>query len=301
MFGSYSLEACKHEAHQVQAGKLPVGQRAEFVFLVWRGVVESVPAQQCDFKRDRAYLLRRHRIEPLEGVEKVENRRRLLGREQSRIGSAFLERFCRRLVMTGVGPPFIPIAKPGHVSKLVHQPIFVARPKILGAFLPEFPELLRQTECFFPAIRRGEFRSTAKQIIQEDRVSSIQREAREQDFSGRELADFRLAAGMPRFVRHDPEGKELRGLEQLERVAQVPLNQHVERAVEQEFAESVDQRQRQPGDLLFGVSGLFPLADVARERPDGRVPCLGGGGEEKVFANLARLGFELKMGQFVAL
>ena len=202
--------------------------------------------------------------------------------------------------MAGVGPPFIPIPQTDHLRELVHQPIFVARTKILGALLPVFPELLRQAESFFPAIRRGEFRSTTKQIIQEERVSSIQRETREQDFSGRELADFRLAAGLPRFIRHQLDGKELRGLEQFERVAQVALDEHVERAVEQEFAKPVDQCQRQPGDFLLRVAGLFPLADVARKRPDGRVPSLGRGGEEKVFADLASFGFELEVGEFVA-
>ena len=44
VFGRDALEAGIHEAHEVQAGKLPVGQRAEFVFLVGRGVVESVAA-----------------------------------------------------------------------------------------------------------------------------------------------------------------------------------------------------------------------------------------------------------------
>jgi hypothetical protein len=80
----------------------------------------------------------------------------------------------------------------------------------------------------------------------------------------------------------------------------VALDKHVERAVEQEFAKPVDQRQRQPGDFLLRIAGLFPLADIARKRPDGRVPRLGGGGEEKIFANLARLGFELEVGEFVA-
>ena len=93
----------------------------------------------------------------------------------------------------------------------------------------------------------------------------------------------------------------MRGLEQLECVTQVALDEHVERAVEQEFAKPVDQCQRQPGDLLFGVSRLLPPSDIAGKRPDGRVPRLGGGGEEKIFANLARLGFELEMGEFVAL
>jgi hypothetical protein len=43
----------------------------------------------------------------------------------------------------------------------------------------------------------------------------------------------------------------------LERVAEVPLNQHIQRTVEQEFAKPVDQRQRDLSDLLFGVSSLF--------------------------------------------
>jgi hypothetical protein len=106
---------------------------------------------------------------------------------------------------------------------------------------------------------------------------------------------------LPGFIRHEPDGKELRGLKQLERVTEVPLNQHVERAVEQEFAESVDEGQRQPGDFLLRVASLFPLAYIAGKRPNGSLPCLGGGGEEKIFAGLARLGFELEMGEFVAL
>ncbi len=92
----------------------------------------------------------------------------------------------------------------------------------------------------------------------------------------------------------------MRGLERLERVPEMPLNQHVQRTVEHEFAEAIDQRQRQLGDFLLRVAGLFPPADVARKRPDRRVPCLGRSGEEKVFANLARFGFELKVGEFVA-
>jgi hypothetical protein len=98
---------------------------------------------------------------------------------------------------------------------------------------------------------------------------------------------------------HQPGGKELRGLKRREGGAQVSLDEHVERTVEQEFAEAVDQRQ--PGDFLLRVAGLFPLADVAGERPDGRVSRPGGRGEEKIFANLAGFGFELEMGEFVAL
>jgi hypothetical protein len=81
----------------------------------------------------------------------------------------------------------------------------------------------------------------------------------------------------------------------------VALDEHVERTVEQEFAEPVDQRQRQPGNFLLGEAGFFPLADVARERPDGRVQRPSGGGEEKVFASRARFGFELEVGEFAAL
>jgi hypothetical protein len=80
----------------------------------------------------------------------------------------------------------------------------------------------------------------------------------------------------------------------------VPFNQHVERAVEQEFAQAVDEGQRQPGDLLFGISGLFPLADIASKGANGCLARLRARGEEKVFAGLARLGFELEMGEFVA-
>jgi hypothetical protein len=76
----------------------------------------------------------------------------------------------------------------------------------------------------------------------------------------------------------------------------VPLNQHVQRTVEQEFAETVDQRQRNLGDLFFGVPGLFPLADVSGNRANGCVPCLGGGRKEKILAGLASLGFELEVG-----
>src|ERR1022692_1879699 len=115
--------------------------------------------------------------------------------------------------MAGVGSPFIPVPQPNHLRELIHQPVFVAWPKIFSALLPVLPKILRHAESFFPAIRRGDFRSPAKQIIQEERVSSIESEAGEQDFSGRELADFRLAAGLPRFIRHEPDGKELRGLE----------------------------------------------------------------------------------------
>jgi hypothetical protein len=93
----------------------------------------------------------------------------------------------------------------------------------------------------------------------------------------------------------------LRGLEGFEGGVQVALDEHVERAVEQEFAQSVDQCQRQPGDLLFGVSGLLPLADIAGKGSNGSLPCLGGSRKEKIFANFARLGFELEMGEFVAL
>jgi hypothetical protein len=81
----------------------------------------------------------------------------------------------------------------------------------------------------------------------------------------------------------------------------VALDEHVERTVEQEFAQSVDKGQRQPGDFLLRVASLFPLADVARKRPDGRFSCLGCGRKEKIFAGLARFGFELEMGKFVAL
>ena len=84
-------------------------------------------------------------------------------------------------------------------------------------------------------------------------------------------------------------------MERLERVADVPLNQHVERAVEQKLTKPVDQRQRNLGDLFFGVPSLFPLADVFGNRANGCVSCLGGGGKEKVFAGLARLGFELEV------
>ena len=93
----------------------------------------------------------------------------------------------------------------------------------------------------------------------------------------------------------------MRRLERFERVAQVSLNQHIERAIKQKLTKPADQRQRNLGDLFFGVSGLFPFADVSGNSANSCVSCFGGGGEEKVFASLARLGFELEMGEFVAL
>ena len=140
-----------------------------------------------------------------------------------------------------------------------------------------------------------------KKIIQKQTVSAVQGEARRKNLSRRELADFRLAVRLPRFIRHEPDGEELRGLERLERGAQVALDEHVERAVEQEFTQPVDERQRQAGDLLFGVSGLLPLADVAGKGASGGGLCPGGGRKEKIFAGLARLGFELEVGQLVTL
>ena len=93
----------------------------------------------------------------------------------------------------------------------------------------------------------------------------------------------------------------MRGVERLERVAEVPLNQHIQRTVEQEFAKPVDQSQRDLGDLLFGVSSLLPLPNISSYRADGRLPCPGGGCEEKIFADRASLRFELEVSEFVAL
>ena len=71
--------------------------------------------------------------------------------------------------------------------------------------------------------------------------------------------------------------------------------------VEQEFAKPVDQRQRDLSDLLFGVSSLLPLPNISSYRSYGCLSCLGGGREEKIFADLASLRFELEVSEFVAL
>jgi hypothetical protein len=81
----------------------------------------------------------------------------------------------------------------------------------------------------------------------------------------------------------------------------VSLNQHIERTIKQKLTKPVDQCQCDLGDLFFGVPGLFPFADVAGNCANGGVPCLGRGRKEKIFASLARFGFELEMGEFVAL
>jgi len=73
----------------------------------------------------------------------------------------------------------------------------------------------------------------------------------------------------------------------------VSLNQHVERTIQQKLTKPVDQRQRDPGDLLFRLAFLFPFANVSANRADGCFPCLGGGRKEKIFAGLTRFGFEL--------
>ena len=139
-----------------------------------------------------------------------------------------------------------------------------------------------------------------KEIVQEQTVSSVQGETRQKNLSRRQLANLRVAVRLPRFIRHELHGEKLRGLERLESVAQVSLNQHIERTIEQKLTKPVDQRQRDLGDLFFGVPGLFPFADVAGNRANGGVPGPGGGRKEKVFARLARFGFELEMGEFVA-
>ena len=140
-----------------------------------------------------------------------------------------------------------------------------------------------------------------KEIVEEQTVSAIQREARLKNFSRREPANLRVAVCLPRFQGQLSDGEELCGLERLEGVADVPLNEHIERTVEQEFAKPVDQRQRNLGNLLFGVSRLLPLANISGDRSYGRFACLGGRREEKIFAGLARFGFELEVGEFVAL
>jgi hypothetical protein len=139
-----------------------------------------------------------------------------------------------------------------------------------------------------------------KEIIQKQTVSSVQGETRLKNLLRRQLANLRVAIRLLRLQRHEPDGQKLRRLERFERVAQVSLNQHIERAIKQKLTKPADQRQRNLGDLFFGVSGLFPFANVSGNSANGCVSCFGGGGEEKVFAYFASLGFELEMGEFVA-
>src|SRR5439155_21042037 len=83
MLRCYAFKAGIHEAHQMQSSKLPIWNAAEFVFFIRRCVVESVPAKGCDFKSDATNLFRRHRIEALECVKEVKDRRWMLFSEKS--------------------------------------------------------------------------------------------------------------------------------------------------------------------------------------------------------------------------
>ena len=140
-----------------------------------------------------------------------------------------------------------------------------------------------------------------KQIIQEERVSSVEREAGEQNFSRREFADFRIAISLRRFVGEQTDGEKLRRAEQWEIFAKLAFDQHVQRTVEEEFAKSANKRQRNFGNFLFGESGFLPPADVAANDANGRFFCLGSDRVKKIFASLARFGFELEVSEFVAL
>ena len=68
-----------------------------------------------------------------------------------------------------------------------------------------------------------------KEIVEEQTVSAVQRETRLKNLSWREPANLRVAVRLPRLHRQLSDGEKLRGLERLERVADVPLNQHIQR------------------------------------------------------------------------
>jgi hypothetical protein len=81
----------------------------------------------------------------------------------------------------------------------------------------------------------------------------------------------------------------------------MPLNEHVEWTVEQKFAKPADKRPRDLGNLPLGVSSLLPFAHVSGNRADRSFSRLGRGRKEQILASLARLSFELEMGEFVTL
>src|SRR6266446_9498419 len=115
-----------------------------------------------------------------------------------------------------------------------------------------------------------------KEIVEEQTVSAIQRETRLENFPRRQSANLGITVRLPRFHCQLSDGEKLRRLERLECIADVPLNQHIQRTVEQEFANPVDQRQRNLSYLLFGVSSLLPLPNISSYRSDGCLSCLGG-------------------------
>jgi hypothetical protein len=73
VLGRNAFETRKHQAHKMQSRKLPVGNATEFVFLIGRGVVESVSPKESDFKGDVANLFRSHGFEALEGIEVLDD------------------------------------------------------------------------------------------------------------------------------------------------------------------------------------------------------------------------------------
>jgi len=69
MFWGDAFEAREHQAHQVQAAELLVGQGTQHILFIGRSVVETVPAQHRNFLGDGTDLIRCQGIKLLEGIQ----------------------------------------------------------------------------------------------------------------------------------------------------------------------------------------------------------------------------------------
>ena len=70
------------------------------------------------------------------------------------------------ILVLGIGLPCIPIAKTGHICKLVDQSVLVTRSEVPGALRPVLVESLREFERVQSAIGRGEGRRSLELFIE---------------------------------------------------------------------------------------------------------------------------------------
>src|SRR5207245_2718554 len=132
---------------------------------IWRCVVESVPAKECDFKSDVTNLLWRHRIEALECVKEVKDRRWLFFLQEGRIRRALSWRSFDDLMLTRISFPFIPRAKTSHFRKLIDEFVFIARLDLIDLLSPAIEKFLRERKSLETPIESRKSRRAREKIV----------------------------------------------------------------------------------------------------------------------------------------
>ena len=121
------------------------------------------------------------------------------------------------------------------------------------------------------------------------------------DAAGCYGGDVFAGVGLECFEGHVAGGKELGWAEDREGAVQVPFDDHVERDIVDEAAETGDEDVVEAGDGVGRVACLLEFPDIGSDVGEGGAAGLGIGREELVAAGGAGSGIELDVGEFVRL